>query len=73
MENVFNIKYDSKLDKVKMPKDRYMNKIFKVIQKNKFITLVFSSFIALSMINFYLIYSFMKILENIWKNKNNVV
>lgn len=65
MENVFNVKYDSKLDKVKIQKDKYMNKIFKVIQKNKFITLAFSSFIALSMINFYLIYSFMRVLENI--------
>ena len=63
MENVFNIKYDSELDKVKIQKSKY--KIFDIIQKNKFITLIFSSFIALSMINFYLIYSFMKVLENI--------
>lgn len=63
MENVFNIKYDSKLDKVKIQKSKY--KIFDIIQKNKFITLIFSSFIALSIINFYLIYSFMKVLENI--------
>ena len=65
MENVFNIKYDSELDKVKIQKSKY--KIFDIIQKNKFITLIFSSFIALSMINFYLIYSFMKVLENIWE------
>lgn len=65
MENVFNVRYDTKLDKVEMPKEKYSNKILNLIQKNKFITLVFVSFIALSTINFYLIYSFMKILENI--------
>lgn len=65
MENVFNVRYDTKLDKVEMPKEKYSNKILNLIQKNKFITLVFASFIALSTINFYLIYSFMKILENI--------
>lgn len=65
MENVFNVRYDAKLDKLEIPKEKYSNKILNLIQKNKFITLVFSSFIALSAINFYLIYSFMKILENI--------
>lgn len=65
MEDVFNIKYNSKLDKVKVPEDKGVSKIFKVIQKNKFITLIFSSFIALSTINFYLIYSFINVLENI--------
>ena len=65
MENVFNVRYDTKLDKVEIPKEKYSNKILNLIQKNKFITLVFTSFIALSIINFYLIYSFMKILENI--------
>jgi len=65
MENVFNVRYDTKLDKVEIPKEKNLNKIINLIQKNKFITLVFSSFIALSLINFYLIYSFMKILENI--------
>lgn len=65
MENVFDIRYDTKLDKLEIPKEKYLNKILNLILKNKFITLVFSSFIAFSIINFYLIYNFMKILENI--------
>lgn len=65
MEDVFNIKYNSKLDKLELPKERKRKQIFKFIQNNKIFSIVFVSFFALSGINFYLIYSFIKILENI--------
>lgn len=65
MENVFNVKYNTKLDKLKMQKERRTTKIFRFVQKHKFISIVSVSFFALSSINFYLIYNFMKILENI--------
>lgn len=65
MENVFNINYNTKLDMLEIPKEKHKNKVLKLIKENKFISLVFGSFIFLSGINFYLIYSFVKILENI--------
>lgn len=65
MENVFNVKYNTKLDRLEMPKERKTTKIFRFVQKHKFISLVSVSFIALSSINFYLIYNFMKVLESI--------
>lgn len=65
MENVFNVKYNTKLDKLEMPKERRTTKIFRFVQKHKFISIVSASLLALSSINFYLIYSFMKILENV--------
>lgn len=65
MENVFNIKYNTKLDRLELPKEKKTTKIFKFVQKHKFISIVSVSFIALSSINFYLIYSFIKILESI--------
>lgn len=65
MENVFNVKYNTKLDKLEMPKERRTTKIFRFVQKHKFISIVSVSFFALSSINFYLIYSFMRALENI--------
>lgn len=65
MENVFNVKYNTKLDRLEMPKERRTTKIFRFVQKHKFISIVSVSFFALSSINFYLIYNFMKILENI--------
>lgn len=65
MEEVFNINYNTKLDKLEIQKEKQTPKIFKLIKKNKFISLIIGSFIFLSGINFYLIYSFIKILENI--------
>lgn len=65
MENVFNIKYDTKLDKLEMAKGDKIQRIFKCIKRNKFISFICTSFILFSCVNFYLIFSFMKILENI--------
>lgn len=65
MENVFNVKYNTKLDRLEMPKERITNKVFKFIENHKIVSIIFTSFIILSGINFYLIYSFVKILENI--------
>lgn len=65
MENIFNVNYDTKLDKLEIQKRNKVNKIFKRIYNNKFISLIVTSFIVFSIINFYMIYSFMKILENI--------
>lgn len=73
MENVFNVKYNTKLDRLEMPKERTTNKVFKFIENHKIISIIFTSFIILSGINFYLIYSFVKIFENIWKNKKYIV
>lgn len=65
MENVFNIKYNTKLDRLELPKENRKLKIWKFIKSHKLISIILVSFFALSSINFYLIYSFMKILENI--------
>ncbi len=65
MENVFNVKYNTKLDKLEISKDSKKTKILKFIQRHKFMSIIIASFFLLSSINFYLIYSFMKILENI--------
>ena len=73
MENVFNVKYNAKLDRLEMPKERTTHKVFKFLENHKFISVIFASFIILSGINFYLIYSFVKILENIWKNEKYIV
>ena len=65
MENVFNVKYNEKMDRLEMPKKLNRNKLFNFMKKNKFISIVFSSFILFSLINFYLIYFFIKILESV--------
>ena len=65
MENVFNVKYNTKLDRLEIPKERTAHKVFKFLENHKFFSVIFTSFIIFSGINFYLIYSFVKILENI--------
>ena len=65
MDDVFNIKYNYKLDKLELSEKRKGKMIFKFVQNHKFISIVFISFFALSVINFYLIYSFIKVLENV--------
>lgn len=65
MEDVFNIRYNTKLDKLEIIKEKKGKKIFKLLQKHKVLFVVCVSFIGLCTINFYLIFSFMKILENI--------
>ncbi len=66
MEDVFKIRYNTKLDKLEMPKEKKGKKIIKFIDTHKFISIIFGSFVIFSGINFYLIFSFMKILGNIW-------
>ena len=65
MEDIVNLKYGQEVSRIKREKTKKENKIFKIIKKNIFISAVFVSFLVLSMFNLYLIYSFMKILENI--------
>lgn len=65
MEDVFNIRYNEELDKLQIIKTSKYDKVFRIIQKNKFLSIIFASFISLVGIDFYLIYSFIKILENI--------
>lgn len=65
MENIFNVKYNTKLDRLEIPKEKGKNKIIGFVKKNRFFSIIVTSFVILSGINFYLIYSFMKILEHI--------
>lgn len=66
MENTtFNIKYNPKMDRLEFPKERKWNRFLNFINNHKFFSLVCASFLILSIINFYLIFNFMRILENI--------
>lgn len=54
-----------KVDKFEIINERKNGKIWNFIVSHKFISIIFLSFFVFSAINFYLIYSFLKILENI--------
>lgn len=63
MENIFRVRYNSTLDRLEVPKDKMTQRIRRKIESHKLISLAISMFIILSGINFYLIYSFMTILN----------
>lgn len=61
-DNFFNIKYNTKLDRLELrKKNKYMEKI----KKHKVVSLMVTILIMFSCLNFFLIYSFMKVLGNI--------
>ena len=65
MDNIFNVKYNTKLDRLEIPKEKEKNTILGFIKNNKFFSIIVTSVLVLSGVNFYLIYSFMRILEHI--------
>ena len=73
MENIFNVKYNSKLDRLEIPSENGKFKLLKFFKNHKFFSTVLISFFIFSGINFYLIFSFMKMLENIWITKNKLL
>ena len=44
MENIFQIRYNEKLDRLEMPKDTILQKIERKIAKHKFISLAIGMF-----------------------------
>ena len=65
MENVFNVKYNTKLDRLEIPRKKGKFSVWSFVKKHKFLSIVLVNLLIFSGINFYLIFSFMKILESI--------
>ena len=64
-EKFFEVRYNTKLDRLVIKKERLRSKIWKAMKKHKFITTVGATFMMFSVLNIAMIYSFMKILQNI--------
>lgn len=64
-DEIFNIGYNSKLDRLEIKKIKFKNKIILTLKRNKIITLLIILFGAFSFTNCVLIYSFMQILKTI--------
>ena len=61
-DNYFNVRYNTKLDRLEI---RKKNKFMEKIQKHKIVSLMVTILIMFSCLNFFLIYSFMKVLESV--------
>ena len=68
MGDIFSVKYNEKLDRLEIPKKRGTGGIWNFVREHKFFSIVLMSVVIFAGINFYLIFSFMKILESVWKS-----
>ena len=64
MQNVCSLSYDEEKG-LEKTKTRRINRILNLIKKHKLISIIITTFLTLSVMNFYLIFSFMRILQNI--------
>lgn len=63
-EKMFEVRYDTKLDRLVLKEERIISKIGRLIKRHRFMTAVGIAFVMFSCVNFAMIYSFMKILQN---------
>lgn len=64
-ENLFEVRYDTKLDRLVIKKAKWSSKVRRWIKTHKLMTTAISTFMMFSILNIVMIYSFMKILQNI--------
>ncbi len=64
-DEMFEVRYNTKLDRLVIKKERLRSKVWRKIKKHKLLSITVSSFILFSIVNFIMIYNFMKILQNI--------
>ena len=62
-DGVFNIRYNTELNRLEIRKKN--RSIWEKIQKHKIISFTIIALIIFSCLNFFLIYNFMKVLQNI--------
>ncbi len=62
-DEIFRVTYNSKVNRLQIPKETWTSKLIHKIKKHKWISLIVSLFLMFSFINFFLIYNFMKILQ----------
>lgn len=63
-DELFEVRYDTKLDRLVIKKPRFRSKMLRAIKAHKLITTAGIAFVMFSTLNMIMIYSFMKILQN---------
>lgn len=62
-DEIFQVRYNTKLDRLEFKKDGWTSIVRRQIKKHKFMTTVISICTIFSTLNFVLIYYFMKVLQ----------
>lgn len=64
-DEIFNIRYNTKMDRLQIGHKTLKDRIFESIRQHKLITTVVAAFLIFSCINVAMIWSFMNILQNL--------
>ena len=64
-DEIFNIGYNAKLDRLQIKNNKRQNKIKKALHENKIITTLVMLFVMFCFLNSVLIYTFMDLLKNL--------
>ncbi len=64
-EKWYEVKYNTKLDRLVIRKQSLISKFFRKMKTHKFITTTIIAFFSFSILNVIMIYSFLEILQNI--------
>ena len=64
-DEIFEIRYNTKLNRLQIGKDSWTSKLHKKIKKHKLLTTIIVALIMFSTVNSIMIYNFMKILQNV--------
>lgn len=64
-DEIFQIRYNTRLNRLKIKGESWTRKLHKKIKKHKLLTTTMIAFFMFATINIVMIYNFMKILQNI--------
>lgn len=64
-DEIFQIKYNTKLNRLEMGKENWTSKLVKKMQSHKLLTTTIIAFFMFATLNVVMIYSFMRILEKL--------
>lgn len=63
-DEIFNIRYNTELNRLEKAKKNKTSRLVNAMKKHKLISMCITTLIVFSCLNFFLIYNFMKILQN---------
>lgn len=62
----FKVNYNTDLNRLEIAEESWTSKLIKKIKNHKLLATIVVAFVMFSTLNIAMIYSFMKILQNIW-------
>lgn len=64
-DEIFQVRYNTKLNRLEMKGENWTSRLYKKIKRHKLLTTTIIAFFMFATLNLVMIYSFMKILQNL--------